>query len=72
MYCESCNAVYFERFSVVLGHFLKASYAKHLLVTKSSFLRRRAFENELWSLEFSTSQKLTESSTTQYPYGTHL
>ena len=31
---------YFERFPVVLGHFLKASCAKHLLVTKASFLRK--------------------------------
>ena len=40
MYCESCNAVYFERFSVVLGHFPKASWAKHLMAIKSSFLRK--------------------------------
>ena len=69
MYCESCNAVYFERFSVVLGHFPKASSAKHLLVTKSSFLRN---DPQLWSLELSTSQKITGSRTTQYPYGTYL
>ena len=42
MYCESCNAVNFERFSVVLGHFSKASRVKHLLVTKLSFLRKWA------------------------------
>ena len=42
MYCESYNPVYFERFSVVLGYFPKASCAKHLLVTKSSFLRKWA------------------------------
>ena len=68
MYCESYNAVYFESFSVVLGHFLKASCAKNLLLTKSSFVN----EPQFWSLEFSTSQKLTESRTTQYPYGTYL
>ena len=42
MYCENCNAVCFERFSVVLGHFPKASCAKHLLLTKSIFLRKWA------------------------------
>ena len=42
MFYESCNAAYFQRFSVVLGHFPKASCAKHLLVTKSSFLRKWA------------------------------
>ena len=36
----SRTAVYFERFSVVLGHFPKAFCAKHLLVTKESFLRK--------------------------------
>ena len=69
MSCESCDALYFERFSVDLGHFLKASCAKHLLVTKSSFLKN---EPQLWSLKFSTSQKLTESRTTQYPCGRYL
>ena len=29
-------------------------------------------EPQLWSLEFSASQKLTESRTTRYPYGTYL
>ena len=37
---HSCTTVYFERFSVVLGHFIKASCAKNLLVTKASFLRK--------------------------------
>ena len=35
----SRTAVYVKRFSVVLRHFQKASCAKHLLVTKASFLR---------------------------------
>ena len=38
----SRTAVYFERLSVVLGHFPKTPYAKHFLVTKASFLRKRA------------------------------
>ena len=42
MYCKNCNAAYFERFPVVLRHFLKTSSAKHLLVTKSGFLRKLA------------------------------
>ena len=29
--------------TVVLGHFMKASCAKHLLVTKTHFLRKRTF-----------------------------
>ena len=36
----SRTAMYFERFSVALGNFLKALCAKHLLVTKASFLRK--------------------------------
>ena len=36
----SRTAVYFERFSVILGYFLKASNAKHIMVTKASFLRK--------------------------------
>ena len=39
-YCENCNAVCFERFSLVLGHFPKASCTKYLLVIKSGFLRK--------------------------------
>ena len=38
----SRTAAYFERFSFVLEHFLKASCAKHFLVTKASFLRKWA------------------------------
>ena len=34
----SHTAVYFERFSVVLGHSQKTCCAKHLLVTKAGFL----------------------------------
>ena len=35
-------ALYFERFSIVLGHFPKASCAKYLLVAKATFLRKWA------------------------------
>ena len=38
----SHTAVCFQRFSVVLGHFPKASCAKHVLVTKASFFRKLA------------------------------
>ena len=38
----SRTAGYFERFSVVLGHFLKAPCAKHFLVAIASFLRKWA------------------------------
>ena len=34
--------MYFERFSVVLGHFPKGSCAKNLLVTNARFLRKKA------------------------------
>ena len=34
----SHTTVYFERFSIVLGHFPKAPCAKHLFVTKANFL----------------------------------
>ena len=36
----SCTDVYFERFSVVLGHSPKVSCTEHLLVTKAHFLRK--------------------------------
>ena len=66
----SRTVVHFERFSVVLGHFPNASCCKQLLVTKASFLRKLA--STLALCYFSTSQKLTESRTTRYPYGTYL
>ena len=62
--------VYFERFSVVLGHIPNASCCKQLLVTKTSFLRKLASTLALYY--FSPSQKLTESRATRYPYGTYL
>ena len=39
--------MYFERVSVVLGYSPKASCAKHLLVTKASFVRIQA---STWAL----------------------
>ena len=38
----SRTGVYFERFSVVLRHFLKVPCVEHLLVTKATFLRKWA------------------------------
>ena len=38
----SSPIVYFERISVVLGHFPKISCVRHLSVTKTSFLRKWA------------------------------
>ena len=58
MYCESCSDVCFQNFSVVFGHFLKASCAKHFFGYKIKFLRKM-------SLNFGL--KLTELRTTQYP-----
>ena len=36
----SCTTVYFERITVLLGHFPEASCARHLLVTRASFQRK--------------------------------
>ena len=68
MYCESYYAVYFERYSVVLGHFPKASCAKHLLVTISSFLRKYTSTLVFGIFNISKTNRIT----TQYPYGTYL
>ena len=64
--CRIYENVYFERFSFAIGHSPKAYCAKNLLVTKASFLE---YEPQLWPLEFSASQKLTQSRTARYPYG---
>ena len=39
-YNYSHATVYFESFFVVLGYFLSASFAKHFLIRKASFLRK--------------------------------
>ena len=65
----SRSAVYFERFSVVLGHF-----QRHLVPNICWLQKQISEENkpQLWSFEFPGSQKVTESRITRYPYGTYL
>ena len=48
-YNYSHTVVYFERFSVVLGYFPKASCAKHLLVTKGSFFNKISLNFDPWN-----------------------
>ena len=64
--------MYFEKFSVVLGHFPKTYCAKHLLGTKATKASSLQNEPQLWLLEFSASHKLTESRTARYRCGTYL
>ena len=47
----SRTAVYFERFSVVLGHSPKASSAKHLLVKKACF-KKMTFNFGPWNFQY--------------------
>ena len=70
MHCETCNTVYFERFSVVLRHFPKAFCAKPLLVTKSSFLRKCASTLVFGFFNISKTNRINDD--TQYPCGTYV
>ena len=63
IYAHICSrtAVYFERFSVVLGYSPKASCTEHLLVTKANFLRKCALNLSLGIFSISETNRIKDN-----------
>ena len=57
----SRTAMYFQKFSVVFGHFPKASCGKHFLVTKASFLRKLASNSVFGIISISETNKIKDN-----------
>ena len=58
---NSHTAVYFERLSFVLGHFLRSSCAKHMLVAKSNFLKKRPSTLALGTFSISETNRIKDN-----------